>query len=82
MRLTDEEVRNAAICLLAADSALCDGMTAERAVEFIRGIEDAMNTEPQWANGGHCGDCTKVAFTCARCMIEGAEKEARERYET
>jgi hypothetical protein len=78
--LTNEEVRNAAICLLAADSALCDSMTPERAVAFIRGIEEAMNTEECWANGRHEGDCTKKPFSCARCMFEEAEDEARRRF--
>ncbi len=78
--LTDEEVRNAAICLLASDSAMCDGMTPERAVEFVRGMENALNTEPYWKDGGHMGDCTKQPCTCARCMFEEAEAEARARY--
>ena len=77
--LTAEEVRNAAICLLAADNALCDGMTPEEAVAFVRRQEAALDEEP-WANGKHHGDCTKQPETCTRCMFEDAEKEARLRY--
>ena len=78
--LTDEEVRNAAICLLAADAALCDCMDPEEAVSFIRRIEKSLDEEP-WADGKHEGDCTKQPMTCIRCMIEGAEDEARKRFE-
>lgn len=32
--------------------------------------------EKPWANGRHCGDCTKQALTCMRCLIEGFQEAA------
>lgn len=79
--LTDAEVRNAALCLLAADSALCDDMTPEQAVAFSRRLEAGLDEDP-WSDGRHCGDCTSQPMTCTRCLIEDAEREARERYDS
>lgn len=77
---TDAEVRNAALCVIALEECLADAMTPERAIAYARGIEAALDEEP-WADGKHCGDCTKDAHTCARCLVEQAERDARRWWE-
>lgn len=74
-------IREAAVLLIAVDAALCDGMNAEHAVEYARRIENAVETDPTWANGRHEGDCTKTPMTCSRCHLEEMEDEAERRYE-
>lgn len=76
---TDAEVRDAAVCLIAAETVLGDELSAEAALTQVRRIESALDEEP-WANGQHSGDCTKRAHTCIRCMFERAEARARELY--
>jgi hypothetical protein len=74
-------VREAALCLLAADALLADdARTAEAALSWTRRLEQALDEEP-WADGKHSGDCTKTAHTCTRCVIEELEGEARARWE-
>ncbi len=80
--LTDAEVRNASLCLLAADWALCDEMTPEDAVAYSRRLEACMNDDPLWSDGKHHGDCTQQPTTCVRCLIEDAERQARERFDS
>jgi hypothetical protein len=79
---TEREVRNTAICLLAADACLVDSLTPDEALAFAHRIVKAVDTDPIWADGRHEGDCTKTPMTCARCHLETMEKEARERWTT
>jgi hypothetical protein len=40
-------------------------------------LRESMN-DPIWADGKHCGDCTKQPATCNRCVLEDIEKQAAE----
>lgn len=80
--LTEDEVRETAVLLLATDLTLCDGMKAAEALAHVRGYYEAINDpEGPWADGKHMGDCTKQPNTCIRCQVEEAEAEARRRFD-
>jgi len=80
--LTEKERREAAVCLLAAENAMCDDMTAEEAIAHARRGVIYMDSEDSiWKDGQHSGDCTKTAHTCLRCMVEEAEALADWLYE-
>jgi hypothetical protein len=70
--------RDAAVLLMAADSVMvADHDNAEKALAFARGIAEAVDTDPLWANGRHDGDCTKQPMTCGRCQLERYEEAAQ-----
>lgn len=78
--LTDEQVREAAILLAASDAVRDDNIVpAASALAFTQGWWDAMDRDPYWKDGGHCGDCTSVPMTCGRCLCERYEQEIRDR---
>lgn len=43
--------------------------TVKDAVERFYRIIESLN-EPQWADGAHCGDCTKQPILCHQCFVE------------
>lgn len=75
-------IYEAAIALYAADCLLChDSASAENAVAHARKLFDGLDTDPTWGNGRHEGDCTKVPFTCCRCLVEDYIHRARTEHE-
>jgi len=78
---TDREIRETAVLLLAAESALCDSLDAETALEYARKLEWSVDNDPTWAGGRHEGDCTKVPAPCARCYLEDMENRARKMWD-
>ncbi len=78
---TDEEIRNTAILLLAADIALCDGLGIWDALFMAKNVENTLTYDPLWRGDKHFGDCTNEPMTCHRCLIEEWEDEARKWWE-
>jgi len=79
---TDEQVRMCATLLFAADAVLVgDQDTFEDALRWSETIFAVTDSNPLWANGGHCGDCTKQPLTCNRCLTERYQAEARGRWD-
>jgi len=63
--------REIAILLLAADTlAAKDARDTNSALRYAGDYADTVDNNPLWANGRHCGDCTKEPHTCARCVFE------------
>jgi hypothetical protein len=75
--LNQEQVREAAILILALDYLLFDHADLENAIRWARGTLELVDTDPMWANGKHEGTCTKKPFTCLRCMLEDLEDRVR-----
>ena len=69
---TNKEIRETAVLLLAADSALCDGQKAEDALIWARNWAKSVDENPI-----HEGDCTNQPHTCSLCVLEEMEEKAR-----
>jgi hypothetical protein len=39
-------------------------------------LYESIETEDEWKNGGHSGDCTINPWSCSRCMVENIVSEA------
>ena len=64
----------AAILWLAMDLVIGDEVDLDYAVEHTTAWVYRMDNDPDspWLDGRHCGDCTKTAHTCVRCLYENA----------
>lgn len=69
-------MREVALALCVVDELLCDHKDIDAAVEWSRNLFDTIERDEIWRGGRHQGDCTKDAFTCARCLVEGYEQKA------
>ena len=51
-----------------------DEVDLDYAVEHTTAWVYRMDNDPDspWLDGRHCGDCTKTAHTCVRCLYENA----------
>ena len=74
------------ICALVfgMESALCtdfkvaeDYYGPEDALKQWNGIVETLYEKP-WADGEHCGDCTKTPACCHRCLVEEIVEDAEE----
>lgn len=52
-------------------------LTVEQEIKNWKSYVETTLTSPEWKDGKHCGDCTKVPATCFRCMCEERLKETR-----
>lgn len=57
--------------------------TIEETIQRWYNILKALHTEKCWADGKHCGDCTKEPATCYRCLVgEFVNRAAHLKYES
>lgn len=50
----------------------------DKAEKYLKQIEDMVETDRDWKDGGHMGDCTKQSTTCFRCWLEDFDRLANE----
>lgn len=74
----DASFEAAAVLLLAVETCLMDDYDSpDKALAFAQRIFASIEEEAVWADGKHCGDCTKQAVTCNRCVVERFRADAR-----
>jgi hypothetical protein len=73
---SETQFHDAATLLLAVYAVLWDEQSLAAAVPWAEAMVRAVDTDSTWANGRHDGDCTKVAMSCGRCMMDDFLNEA------
>ncbi len=63
------------IIMIASENFYIDSDGFEKAEEFLKQMEEAIETDPDWKNGKHMGDCTNVSTMCARCCLERWDRD-------